>query len=69
MVSQPEDTILVNLRWAHLSGGSEKQLTDALRVYEVQYAGLDHTYVNDWAAQLDVGTLLARLRQEAQPLE
>ncbi len=26
-----EDTILMKLRWAKLSGGSEKQFTDALR--------------------------------------
>jgi hypothetical protein len=28
-------TILMKLRWAALSGGSERQFTDALRVYEV----------------------------------
>jgi hypothetical protein len=31
-VSSPEDTILAKLRWAKLLGGSEKQITDALRV-------------------------------------
>ena len=30
-VSGPEDTILMKLRWAQESGGSEKQITDALR--------------------------------------
>ncbi len=39
-VSTPEDTILAKLRWAKLSGGSEKQFIDALRVYEVQYGKL-----------------------------
>ncbi|MGE5550820.1 MAG: hypothetical protein ACM3ZC_09855 [Bacteroidota bacterium] len=34
-VSSPEDMILAKLKWAKLSGGSEKQFTDALRVYEV----------------------------------
>ena len=33
-VSRPEDTILMKLNWAQLSGGSEKQFVDALRVYE-----------------------------------
>ena len=33
-VSSPEDTILTKLRWSRLSGGSEKQFIDALRVYE-----------------------------------
>jgi len=31
-VSSPEDTILAKLNWAKLSGGSEKQFVDALRV-------------------------------------
>lgn len=30
-VSRPEDTILMKLSWAKKLGGSEKQLTDALR--------------------------------------
>jgi len=53
-VSAPEDTILAKLRWAKLSGGSEKQLRDALRVYEVQGATLDHEHLDRWARQLDV---------------
>jgi len=40
-LSTLEDTILAKLRWANLSGGSEKQFTDALRVYEVPHDGLD----------------------------
>ena len=68
-VSCPEDTILMKLRWAQLSGGSEKQFIDALRVYEVQHALLDHSYLDTWAARLGVTALLARLRSEAQPLE
>src|SRR5208282_1210243 len=51
-VSAPEDTILVKLRWAKLSGGSEKQFTDALRVYEVQGNKLDFDYLNQWASRL-----------------
>src|SRR5215210_1932872 len=43
-MSTPEDTILMKLRWAKLSGGSEKQFTDALRVYEFQYGKLDIGY-------------------------
>jgi hypothetical protein len=31
-VSTQEDTILAKLKWAKLSGGSEKQLIDAVRV-------------------------------------
>jgi hypothetical protein len=34
-VSRAEDTILQKLRWAEMSGGSEKQFADAKGVYEV----------------------------------
>ena len=64
-VSSPEDTILAKLRWAKLSGGSEKQFTDALRVYEVQYGRLDIEYLEDWAKKLDVESLWNRLTEEA----
>lgn len=66
VVSSPEDTILAKLRWAKLSGGSEKQFRDALRVYEVQHPTLDLAYLQQWARQLSVSPLWDRLRQEAQ---
>ncbi|MGH7503910.1 MAG: hypothetical protein ACREL7_19445 [Longimicrobiales bacterium] len=47
-VSSPEDTILAKLRWSKLSGGSEKQFRDALRVYEVQGDRLDQSYLSEW---------------------
>jgi len=65
-VSSPEDTILAKLRWAALSGGSEKQFTDALRVFEVQHAGLDMDYLESWAKDLNVQDLWARLKEEAR---
>ncbi len=65
-VSSPEDTILVKLRWANLSGGSEKQFTDALRVYEVQYEKLDIDYLECWAKKLDIELLWNRLKHEAE---
>jgi hypothetical protein len=67
-VSAPEDTILMKLRWARESGGSEKQLTDALRVYELQAARLDAGYLAEWADRLGVDDLLTRLREQARPL-
>jgi hypothetical protein len=67
--SAPEDTILMKLRWAHDAGGSERQLTDALRVYELQAAVLDHAYLDEWAAVLGVTDALARLRDQAEPLD
>ncbi len=68
-VSRAEDTILMKLKWAAISGGSEKQFTDAVRVYEVQYGRLDQAHLDMWAERLGVVALLARLRAEAQPIE
>jgi len=68
-VSSPEDTILMKLRWSRASGGSEKQLIDALRVYEVQAGGLDAQYLRDWAARLGVDDLLGALIEQAEPLD
>jgi hypothetical protein len=67
-VSAPEDTILVKLRWAKLSGGSEKQFGDALRVFEVQSDRLDRRYLDHWAGLLQIDDLYRRLLEEAQPL-
>lgn len=68
-VSSPEDTILMKLRWAVLSGGSEKQFGDAKSVYELQYPSLDLNYLNQWAQTLDVMELWERLQREAHPLK
>ncbi len=65
-VSTPEDTILAKLRWAKLSGGSEKQFIDALRVYEVQYGKLDIDYLEHWAKKLDIESLWKRVLDEAE---
>ena len=67
-VSSPEDTILAKLKWAKLSGGSEKQFIDSLRVYEVQYEGLDIAYLEHWAKRLAVESLWKRLTKEAEIL-
>ncbi|HEY6977730.1 MAG TPA: hypothetical protein VH396_15635 [Chitinophagaceae bacterium] len=68
-ISAPEDTILMKLKWAKLSGGSEKQFTDALRVYEVQCAKLDHDYMEEWSQILNIKELWERVKEEAQPIE
>jgi len=65
-VSTPEDTILAKLRWARLSGGSEKQFIDALRVYEVQYGKLNIDYLEHWVKKLNVELLWKRLVDEAE---
>jgi len=68
-VSAPEDTILMKLHWARRSGGSEKQVADALGVYEVQARVLDRAYLQAWARWLGVSNLLAEIEARAEPLE
>ena len=65
MVSSPEDTIVAKLKWAKLSGGSEKQFGDALSVYEVQYPNLDLDYLEYWAYQLDIVELWEELKKKS----
>jgi len=66
IVSAPEDTILMKLRWSAQAGGSEKQLGDAQRVYELQAGSLDDAYLDEWAVRLDVAAALAAIRRSAQ---
>jgi hypothetical protein len=68
-ISTPENTILSKLRWANLSGGSEKQFTDAVRVYEVQHGKLDLDYLKNWVNQLQLNELWNGLITEARPIE
>jgi len=65
-VSSPEDTVLAKLQWAVASGGSEKQFTDALRIFEVQRGNLDLNYLNRWVITLGVEELWNRLQDEAE---
>lgn len=65
-VSAPEDTILMKLRWSAQAGGSEKQLGDALRVYELQAGSLDEGYLDEWAVRLEVTAALAAIRGQAR---
>lgn len=64
-VSAPEDTILMKLRWSKLTGGSEKQFRDALRVFEVQRGNLDRPYLDLWAQRLGIEDDWNRLQEEA----
>ena len=68
-ISSPEDTIVMKLHWANLSGGSEKQFTDALRVYEVQFGNLDLNYIESWATILHVKKIWEKLKQKAEPIK
>jgi hypothetical protein len=68
-VSAPEDTILMKLRWSKMMGSSEKQVTDALRVLEVQRGALDIDYLQRWSAQLGIEDLWKDLLQRAKPID
>jgi hypothetical protein len=57
-----EDTILAKLRWYRKGGEqSERQWRDVVSVVKVQGERLDFEYLNNMAAELQVGDLLARL--------
>mgnify|MGYP006301373901 CR=1 FL=1 len=65
-LSSAEDTILAKLKWAKLSGGSEKQFMDALRIYEVQAKKLSQDYLDKWAKFLKIEKLLEELKAKAE---
>jgi hypothetical protein len=53
-VSSPEDTIIAKLNWSKLSGGSKKQIIDALRVYEIQSDSIDDDYLRLWVEKMEL---------------
>ncbi len=67
-VASPEDAILSKLRWAKMAGGSEKQVMDAVRVFEIQHDSLNRSYLLDWVEKLDVGEEWQRLVAQSDPL-
>jgi hypothetical protein len=67
-VSSLEDTILAKMRWAKLSGGSEKQFGDALRIYEVQHRALDMAYLGEWVEKLELTEIWAKLQGVAETI-
>jgi hypothetical protein len=60
----PEDVLLAKLEWARL-GESERQIRDAAGIIEVQGENLDNTYVERWAAALDIEDQLEEARMKA----
>ena len=60
-ITAPEDTIIQKLKWAADSGGSERQVGDAVGVYQVQAEALDEAYLDEWAAKLGLSELLTQL--------
>ena len=64
-VLSAEDTILSKLQWYKISPVLQRQLQDALEVYEIQEPDLDQAYLDRWAATLGVTDLLAQIREQA----
>jgi hypothetical protein len=58
-----EDVILAKLEWAKM-GSSERQYQDALNVAKIQKKRLDRRYLEKWARDLTVGSLLEKMFQE-----
>ncbi|MCY7350194.1 MAG: hypothetical protein LH606_05950 [Cytophagaceae bacterium] len=67
-IASPEDAILSKLRWSKMAGGSEKQMTDAVRIFEMQYNSLNHPYLLEWVEMLDVADEWRRLLAQSDPL-
>jgi len=65
-VSAPEDTVLMKLRWAVESGGSEKQIDDVTHILELQAGALDNEYLDAWSERLGVRALLDESRERAR---
>ena len=62
-VSSPEDTILVKLFWSKQSGGSEKQLFDAAKVFGMQQGILDMEYFERWIQKLSLEDQFAAMQR------
>jgi hypothetical protein len=66
-VATAEDTILQKLAWFRLGGGaSERQWNDLLGVLKVKRGKLDLSYLERWAAELELGSLLRRALDESK---
>jgi len=64
-IASAEDTILSKLLWYRISPVLQRQLQDALEVYEIQEPNLDQDYLDRWTVTLDVADLLAQIREQA----
>ena len=63
-VSSPEDVILSKLLWYQAAPASDRQLQDALAVYEIQEPYVEHEYLDHWAHTLGIADLLERVKQQ-----
>src|SRR6266850_1326571 len=64
--SSPEDTILHKLLWYRMGGHqSDTQWNDVLGIRRIQEHSIDFTYLERWAAFLNISDLLSRVRTDA----
>ncbi len=69
LIKSPEDTILRKLAWYRRGGEvSDRQWQDVLSVLAAMRGQLDETYLDRWAAELNVSDLLERARREVADL-
>lgn len=64
-VSTPEDTIIEKLYWSKLSGNSQKQFIDALRVFEIQHDILNMEYIKYWVEKLLLNDIFIKLKKSS----
>jgi hypothetical protein len=65
-IKSPEDSVLRKLLWYRAGGEvSDRQWRDVVQVLRQSRAVLDATYLEDWAARLELTGLLARARRDA----
>jgi len=62
-ISSPEDTILMKLLWSKKGGGSEKQLFDAAKVFDLQQELLDKKYIELWINKLGLKNELVAMQR------
>jgi len=62
-ISSAEDTILMKLLWSQTCGGSEKQLFDAARIFDLQQTILDAGYLEAWVSKLNLHDQFAAMQR------
>ena len=63
-IATPEDVLLSKLEWSKI-GGSQRQLTDAVGILQVQRDTLDTAYIEKWVRELELQDQWAAVRDRA----
>ena len=64
MIASAEDTILAKLEWG--ANQASRQFDDAVGIVQTMGEALDNAYLDRWAAEIGVTTLLADVRRAAE---